>query len=553
MLTDLHIKNFAIIDALHVAFRPGLNILTGETGAGKSIIIDAVNLILGGRASTDLIRTGEEEATVEALFDLSLHEALLAGLPELGVECDGELLIKRVVSRSGRNRVFVGGGLSTIGVLAEIARRLINIYGQHESQTLLRTENHLYLLDGFAGLLPLRGEFTALFDAYRQVVADLKRLEEGERETKRQLDILSFQTGEIGAAALVPGEEEELERERQMLLHTGKLLMASQGAFEALYGGDDSILGQLQRLNASICEAVAIDGSLSQLYNAIKGATIQLEDAALQLRDYAARVEADPGRLEAVDDRLDLIGQLKRKYGHGVAEILARKEEMELELEALMNLERTRGELDERLADLYARLQEKGAGLTAGRQEGAAALKHAMERELRDLAMKDAAFEVALEPLAEPRASGMEGACFLFSPNPGEPPKPLARIASGGELSRIMLALKQVHPESDVPTLVFDEVDTGIGGATSALVGEKLKRVAQRQQVLCITHLPQVAAFADHHFRVEKRISDGRTVTFVSPLSGESRVGEMARMLGGARVTEKTLEHAREMIDEAKG
>lgn len=553
MLTDLHIKNFAIIDALHVAFRLGLNILTGETGAGKSIIIDAVNLILGGRASTDLIRTGEEEATVEALFDLSLHEALLADLTELGVECDGELLIKRVVSRSGRNRVFIGGGLSTIGVLAEVARRLINIYGQHESQTLLKAENHLHLLDGFAGLLPLRGEFTALFDAYRQVVAELKRLEEGEREAKRQLDILSFQTGEIGAAALVPGEEEELERERQMLLHSGKLLMTSQGAFEALYGGDDSMLGQLQRLNVSLSEAVAIDGSLSPVNDAIKGASIQLEDAALQLRDYAARVEADPARLEAVDDRLDLIGQLKRKYGHGVVEILARKEEMELELETLMNLERTRGELDIRLADLHAGLQAKGGELTAGRREGAVALKHVLERELHDLAMKDAVFEVALEPLAEPRASGMEGACFLFSPNPGEPPKPLARIASGGELSRIMLALKQVHPESDVPTLVFDEVDAGIGGATSALVGEKLKRVAQRQQVLCITHLPQVAAFADHHFRVEKRVSDGRTVTFVSPLSGESRVGEMARMLGGARVTEKTLEHAREMIDEAKG
>lgn len=552
MLTDLHIKNFAIIDALHVAFRPGLNMLTGETGAGKSIIIDAVNLILGGRASAELIRTGEEEATVEALFDLSGHPALLAGLAELGVECDGELLVKRVVSRSGRNRVFVGGGLSTIGALAELARQLINIYGQHESQTLLRQENHLRLLDGFAGLAPLRAEFAAIFDAYRQVGAELRRLAEGEREAERRLDLLAFQSEEIGAALLVPGEEEELKLERQLLVHAEKLLMASQRAFEALYGGDASILGNLQQVSTVIGEVVDIDGTLAPVHEAISGAAIQLEDAALALRDYAARIEADPQRLEAMDDRLDLIGRLKKKYGQGVAEILAYKEEVDRELESLMNRERTRGELDSRLAELHAQLQAKGRELTARRREAAGALKQAMERELHDLAMKHAVFEVALEPQAEPRASGMEGASFLFSPNPGEAPRPLGRVASGGELSRIMLALKQVHPESDVPTLVFDEVDTGIGGATSALVGEKLKRVAREQQVLCITHLPQVAAFADHHFRVEKRVTDGRTVTVVTLLDAETRVAEMARMLGGVKVTEKTLEHAREMIQEAR-
>lgn len=552
MLTDLFIKNFAIIDNLHVAFHPGLNVLTGETGAGKSIIIDAVNLVLGGRASADLIRTGEEEATVEALFDLACHPEILAGLAESGVECDGELLVKRVVSRSGRNRVFVGGGLSTIAALADLARRLINIYGQHESQTLLKPDNHLQLLDGFAGLMPLRDEFAALYDAYRQALAEIRRLDEGEREAARRIDLLSYQTEEIGRAALSPGEEEELAQERQLLGHAEKLQHNSRDAFDVLYGGDASVLGELQRVVAGIGEIRGIDGSLAGIHDSLNGAYLQLEDAALALRDYAARVESDPQRLQAVDDRLDLIYRLKKKYAPSVEEIIAYQREIDRELAQLLDRDQARDGLEERVRGLEERLAATGGELSTRRSDAARALGAAMERELHDLAMKNAVFTVALEKLAEPRASGMERAEFLFSPNPGEAPKSLARIASGGELSRLMLALKQVHPESDVPTLVFDEVDTGIGGATSALVGEKLKRVALGQQVLCITHLPQVAAFADHHFRVEKRVDDGRTRTFVTPLAGEERVGEMARMLGGVKVTEKTMEHAREMIAEAR-
>jgi DNA repair protein RecN (Recombination protein N) len=551
MLTDLFIKNFAIIDNLHVAFLPGLNVLTGETGAGKSIIIDAVNLVLGGRASADLIRTGEEEAAVEAIFDLSRHPSILVGLAETGVECAGELLVKRVVSRTGRNRVFVGGGLSTIAVLADLARRLINIYGQHESQTLLKPDNHLLLLDGFASLSPLREEFAADYGAYRQSLAEIRRLDEGEREAARRIDLLSFQSEEIGKAALLPDEEEELARERQLLVHAEKLLHNSRGAFDALYGGDASILGHLQQVAAGVGEIRAIDASLAEVLDLLNGAYLQLEDAALALRDYAARVAADPQRLQALDDRLDLLYRLKKKYAPTVAEIIAYKDEIDRELGELLSREEARGELDGRLRELAEKMAARGAELSARREKAAHALRAAMERELHDLAMKNALFEVALEKLAEPRISGMEGAGFLFSPNPGEAPKPLARIASGGELSRLMLALKQVHPESDVPTLVFDEVDTGIGGATSALVGEKLKRVASGQQVLCITHLPQVAAFADHHFRVEKQVEGGRTRTFVTLLEGEERVQEMARMLGGTRITEKTLEHAREMIQEA--
>lgn len=552
MLTDLNIKNFAIIDNLHVAFGPGLNILTGETGAGKSIIIDAVNLLLGMRASAELIRTGEEDATVEALFDLSSHPAILARLAEMGVECDGELLVKRVIARSGKNRVFVGGGLSTTSVLAELGQSLINIYGQHESQTLLRPDNHLHLLDGFGGLLPLRGEFAAIHGEYRQTLAALRHLEEGEREAERRLDLLSFQSDEIGRANLVPGEDEELERERRLLAHGEKLLAASQESFDSLYDGDAAILGGLQRIISAVGQAKEIDEALLPVFDTLNSASLQLEDAALALRDYAARVEADPDRLRAIEDRLDLIARLKKKYAPTVAAIIACKEEADRELELLRNREQTRHDLDRTLGELAARFRTKGEELSAARRQGARRLKVAMEKEIHELAMKNAVFEVAFDPLSEPRATGPERVEFLFSPNPGETPKPLARIASGGELSRLMLALKQVLPESDVPTLVFDEVDSGIGGATSALVGKKLHKVASGQQVLCITHLPQVAAFAGRHFRVEKRISAGRTAAAVTLLDEEERVVEMSRMLGGVKVTEKTMAHAKEMIEEAR-
>jgi DNA repair protein RecN (Recombination protein N) len=551
MLTDLFIRNFAIIDNLHVVFRPGLNVLTGATGAGKSIIVDAVNLILGGRASADLIRTGADEATVEALFQVAPYPGLCTFLEESGIECQEELLVKRIVSRSGRNRVFVGGGLSTLAVLDDLARRLINIYGQHESQTLLKPENHLLLLDGVTGLTSSRAAFTTLVEEYRTLLLARQRLDEGEQEALRRIDLLSFQSGEIATAAPVPGEDEELERERQLLLHAEKLLTVSRGAFERLYGDDGSIIGELQRVIAASRELAIIDPSRLPLADTLNEAAILLEDSAFELRDYSSRLEADPTRLQAVEDRLDLLTRLKRKYAPTIEEIIAFRDGLEGELDQLLNRERSRGELDDALKELESRLEAAGRDLTTARQRGAAALDRSMATELADLDMKHAIFVTGLEPLAEPRSTGMERVEFLFSPNPGETPRPLARIASGGELSRLMLALKQVHPESDVPTLVFDEVDTGIGGATSAKIGAKLRRVAGRQQVLCITHLPQVAAFADHHYRVEKRVEEGRTLTEVTLLEGDDRVAEMARMLGGVTITDTTRNHAREMIAEA--
>ncbi len=371
MLTDLSIKNIAIIDSLTVSFRTGLNILTGETGAGKSIIIDAVNLILGGRASADLIRAGAEEGLVEALFDLSGQPVILAELEKIGVECEGELLIKRVISRSGKNRVFIGGGLSTIGILTEISRSLINIYGQHEAQTLLRPENHLLLLDGYGGLMQLRQEFATLHDEYRQLGDKLKALEVGERDVAHRLDLLSFQSEEIGAATLVSGEEEGLVQERTLLSHGEKLLQNSQEAFAEMYGDDNAILGRLAQVKKRLADVAAIDPSMESLLTALEAASIQIEDVALAMRTYAAKVEADPVRLQAVEDRLEVIQRLKKKYAPAVEEILAYKDAIDREIEELRHREENRDGLLKNLQQLEETQRIKGEELHGNRSVAA--------------------------------------------------------------------------------------------------------------------------------------------------------------------------------------
>ncbi len=552
MLTDLSITNVAIIDSLHLTFRPGLTMLTGETGAGKSIIIDAVGLIMGSRASSELIRSGEDEAVVEALFDISNLPEVARLLGDSGFECSEELLIKRSISRSGKNRIFINGSMATLNLLTDISRRLINIYGQHESQTLLRPENQLQLLDAFAGINGQRDAFANLYRDLQHVRQQLEQIDEQERENSRKLDLLSYQSEEIAAAELHDGEEEELEEQRQLLANAEKLGTTSAEAFELLYGGDGAILGTLRKVSASIHDSAAIDHSLSELAGSLESCYLQLEDAAMELRTYATKVEADPQALQQVEDRLDLINKLKRKYGASIADILAFKQQVDTELEELREHAQDRETLQAESDRLDKELRKLGAELTKRRTAAGRELKQALEREARQLAMKNAVIEVVLTPLNETRPNGFERVELLFSPNAGEPPRPLAKIASGGELSRLMLAFKQVLPEGDVPTLVFDEVDSGIGGATSETVGRKLKKVAQRQQVLCITHLPQVAVFADQHLQVEKRTESGRTSTTVTPLDKPARIDEISRMLGGAVITDTTRRHADEMLATAQ-
>lgn len=551
MLTDLTIKNVAIIDTLQITFKPGLTVLTGETGAGKSIIIDAVGLIMGGRASSDLIRSGEEEAVVEALFDISTLADVRQQLTDAGFDCEGELLIKRSLSRGGKNRIFINGGMATLALLTDIAPRLINIYGQHDSQTLLKPDNHLLLLDAFAGIGDKRQKFAALFSRLGAVCEELAGLEHAEREAERRLDLLSYQSDEIAKAALKPGEEEQLEEQHRLLAHAEKLGGVSSDAFDRLYGGDGALLGQLKRISGSIAELSVIDISLQGTAASIEGAYLQLEDAAMTLRDYSSRIESDPAALGQIDDRLDQLGRLKKKYGPTVEEILAYKAGIDAELDQLQSREQSRHALETERDRMKEELKQTGGELSAARIQAAKKLQHALESEAHQLAMKGAVIEPALEPLVEPRSSGFERVEFLFSPNPGEIPRPLGRIASGGELSRLMLAVKQVLPEGDVPTLVFDEVDTGIGGATSELVGRKLKNVAAGQQVLCITHLPQVAVFADQHLRVEKLVEGGRTSTRIIELDQNERTREIARMLAGTTVSDSALVHAAEMLTAA--
>jgi DNA repair protein RecN (Recombination protein N) len=551
MLTELTIRNIAIIDTLQIAFKSGLTVLTGETGAGKSIIIDAVGLVMGSRASSDLIRSGEEEATVEAIFDISALPQVREQLAAAGFDCHDELLVKRSISRSGKNRIYLNGSMGTLTLLGDITRCLINIYGQHESQTLLRPENQLSLLDDFAGTAALRDRFAELFRQLQSVRDRLAHLEEQERESARRIDLLSFQSVEIAAAGLKADEEPLLEDQRQILASAGKLGSVSSEAFELLYGGDGAILGQLRRISTSVKEIAAIDHGLGELAQTLENAYLQLEDAAIELRDYSSRIESDPATLQQIDDRLDLIGRLKRKYGSTVEAILAFKEQTDTELEGLHGLEHDRQNLEAEQERLTAEVRSTGADLTSRRTAAAAMLKKALEAEAHQLAMKGAIIEAALETLTEPRTTGFERVEFLFSPNPGEPPRPLAKIASGGELSRLMLAFKQVLPEGDVPTLIFDEVDSGISGATSELVGRKLRNVAGRQQVLCITHLPQVASCAHHHLRIEKQVRDNRTTTSVAHLGGVERTSEIARLLAGEKITDSALTHAAEMLRSA--
>ncbi|WP_305041715.1 DNA repair protein RecN [Geoalkalibacter sp.] len=552
MLTDLNIRNFATIDRLHVSFGTGFNVLTGETGAGKSILLGALGLLLGERARTDVVRTGEEEAAIEAVFDLGGPESAEVRklLAEAGLDGDGDdIIIRRLLNRSGKNRIFINGALVTLAQLQPLAEKLVTIYGQHEHQSLLRAETHLQALDAFAGSGADLDLYRQLFERLRQARERLRSLDRDEREQKARQDLLAYQCQEIAAAQLNIGEDEDLEAERRLLQHAERLMAATAGGFERLYGAEGAACEQIARTAAELEALATVDPRLGHLAGELHSALYSLEDAANQLRGYADSLSFDPGRQEEVETRLATLTSLKRKYGGDIAAILAHRDGIAAELEQLSDLEGTRRQLAEELTRLEHQVAQAGTALSARRRVAADQLAARVEAELADLAMARARFQVNFQPLAEPGPWGQEKVEFFLAPNPGEEPRPLARIASGGELSRIMLALRRAAPDQQgVATLIFDEVDAGIGGATATHVGEKLRGLARERQVLCVTHLPQVAAFGDRQYHIEKRESDGRTRTTIALLEGEERIREMARMLGGARVTERTLEHARELI-----
>ncbi len=558
MLRELHVSNFALIDRLDLLFGEGLNILTGETGAGKSIIIDALGLALGERASGgDLVRTGADRATVEAVFDMSgappeTRERLAAA--GLDSEDDDLLLVTRELSRaSGKSQCRINGRLMPVASLREIGDGLVDVHGQHEHQSLLAADRHIDILDNWCGkeALALREQTAAQSADVNALKREREQLRTDARERARTLDLYRFQQEEITAARLKAGEEDELAAERSRLANAEKLYAASSESYALLSGaerGGGSALDALNSALASVEHAAGLDDRLQPVAEALRGAVSFAEDASHELRVYQEAVEFNPERLEEIDSRLDLLRSLKRKYGETVDEIIAYGQQLTAKLDRLENAEAREDELNAAIAKGETTLAATAARLTKVRQKGSVEFARGILGELDDLGMAQTKFEVEIAPMPV-AAKGADRVEFLLSPNPGEPLRPLAKIASGGEMSRIMLAMKSVLARTgSVSTMIFDEIDVGVGGRTAQTIADKLDGLAACAQILCITHLPQIASRADTHFLIEKRVDAGRTTVSVVTLDAEARVEEIARMLGGSRRTEAVVQHAREML-----
>ena len=557
MLLELRIRNLAIIESLDLPFSKGLNILTGETGAGKSIILGAVQLLLGGKATEEMIRSSEGEGSVEALFDISGNGRILEKVKErfpghAGRGEEGSLLLRRTLSRSGRGRAFINGNLATLGMFTEIGEDLLSIYGQHEHQSLQRVETHIDILDEFGGLMGLRGELQSHFMEYADLSEEIRRIKEEREKQSKERDLMIFQTREIESSGLQPGEEEALKEEQRILAHAQKLMGFVNASEETLYGEEGSAVDRIQTVLRQGREMAEIDPALFPLLKTLESGLIQLEEVMSAFRDYEKRVEINPERLEAIGNRLDEIDRLKRKYGTTVDAILLLQKEIDGKLAAITSDEGRLSELESRLKPLEQKVMGLAKRLSGERKRISSELEKSIEKELASLGMKKTTFQVRREDLPQ-SLKGMDGIEFLISPNIGEEVKPLAKIASGGELSRMMLAMKRILAKiGGRQVLVFDEVDSGIGGAIAEVVGRKLRDLSRDHQVLCVTHLPQIACFADTHYSVRKEVKGGRTVTQVDSLDKEGVVDEIARMLGGLKMTEKTRAHAKEMIENAK-
>jgi DNA repair protein RecN (Recombination protein N) len=565
MLKELNIKNIAVIDQLRVEFAPGLNVLTGETGAGKSIVVDALNLALGERASADLIRTGCQEATVEAAFELNGRSTkeITALLSEQGIEVNAgeDLIVRRVLSSLGKNKVYINGSLANLATLAALGANLADIHGQHEHQSLLSLDRQMEMLDSFGGLGELLEAVGGFYRRLLEVRKKLAELQIGERDRAQREEVLRFQKNEIEAAALRPGEDEDLSNEQKVLANSEKLAAVSAMVDETLYSSDESVLANLKKSINGLNDIIEIDSKLKGAVELCESARAQIEEAAREIASYRERVEFDPQRLEQIGDRLDLIQKFKKKYGNTIGEIIDFGAKASSELD---RMERSTEEIEQLKSEIQAikfGLTDKATELTKKRMEAAQDLEKKIEAELAHLGMKKTAFTVKITQEAGgdtldghkigPR--GADRAEFLIAPNPGEDPKPLAKVASGGELSRIMLALKTILVAGDnIPTLVFDEVDAGIGGAVAEEIGKRLKQVAVKRQVFCITHLPQIASMADNHYGVAKSVKEDRTHTEVRLLKDKERVDEIARMLGGKTITEATIKHAEEMLGQGR-
>ena len=558
MLQSLYLENIALIEKLGIELFPGFNVLTGETGAGKSIIIDAVNFVLGERTSRDLIRNGAARAKVEAVFNLNEGDAAFAALDALGIEYDGnELILSRELSAAGRNACRVNGTLVPVASLKSVSDTLVDIHGQHEHQALLDAENHISYLDAYchAESLPIIEKIDAIVSRRNELMLKRNSGFSSEREREREMDMLRYQIEEIASANLEAGEEERLNAEKTVLLNAERIRTALETAHMALSGAEEgSALSAIDTARRSMRDIAALNKDYEALGDKIEELYYAAEDISFVLRDTSENVESDMQRLEEIEQRLKLISDLKRKYGRTVEDVIDFGKDAGTKLNELENAEALAAELDAKLDRLKAEYNVAADELSKVRRAAGDRLKRNVLNELKDLGMAKAMFDVALSDASggEPRKGGRETAEFMLSANPGEPLKPLEKVASGGELSRIMLCFKSIFADNDrVPTLIFDEIDTGISGRTAAVVGEKMLGIAKKHQVICVTHLAQIAALADAHLMVRKYDDGKNTFVETQQLNEEEKVQRIAQMMDGESDSPSALTHARELIARA--
>jgi DNA repair protein RecN (Recombination protein N) len=554
MLKELRIKNLAIIGDLSVSFGNGLNVLTGETGAGKSIIVDALGLALGDRAQTDMIRSGEKEASVQAYFELD--DAL--SLPDIGIDISEDIVLRRTLSTSGKSRAFINDTMVSLQALAETGKALVDIHSQHEHQSLLKAEKQRAMLDSYGRLQTEMDAVASLFQEVQTLKKELDDLETKAKDRAHRADLLRYQVNEIETASLKDGEKEDLEEERNILSNLSRLNELIEKAYSLLYLSDNSCTEQLSSVLSALKEMHAIDTSVEETLRMLESAIPLVDDAAIALRGYREKYNSDPDRLEAVDDRLELLRKLGKKYGKDISEIISYRDKAVEELNVIESS-------DEKLANIQTDLKQKQDALLQAAQhlsemrtKNARKIETLVISNLKDLAFAAPSFKIDLRQEKDLdskyiiNSNGMDRVEFLFSANPGEPLKPLSRIISGGELSRVMLASKSILAEVDsLPVLIFDEVDAGIGGRTAESVGKKLRAIAQKHQLLCITHLPQIASLGDFHLKIEKKDKNKRVTVDVREIEGKERLNEIARMLSGTS-TETSLKHAEELLAREK-
>ena len=563
MLNRLLIKNIGLINELTVEFGDGLNILTGETGAGKSMIVSALNLVLGERADSDLVKSGEKSATVEAVFNAHKIKPAARVLEQQGIEAEeGEFIIRRLLQPEGKSRALVNGMMINLSALKQAGETMVDIHGQHDHQALLRKETHLPWLDNYLGLTGEREHLSAMFSEIRKMESALSELIKKQKEAQAQKEFMEYKLEELDKADLKPDEEAALESEQRRLASAEKIRMTGQEIFEKLYDSDESILAEIEQAAAQMKNLISADVFFKKQSDLFREISAQLSDAALEIQSYCSSVEDDPAKLRAVEERQALIENLKRKHKEDLPGLITLMENTKRELDSIENADAQRDELESKLTTARDKLAKKAATLHKKRADGISTFKKDVQKELTELNMPAARFEieVALAPgensgfelSGEPRKifpHGFGEYQFLFSANAGQPPRPLVKIASGGEISRVMLALKSATGKPQpVPVVLFDEVDSGIGGKSADMVGEKLKKLANNCQIICITHLAQIARQADNHFVVEKKVVNRHTAISIRRLDDEGRVEELARMGAGKKITEAARRHAKEMI-----